>query len=72
MSHVQIVSGAYHKYEDMIALGAYKEGSNPKVDYALSMIEKLNRYLRQGMNEHRDLGDSIQGLYCIFEEMSGD
>ncbi len=58
----------YHKYEDMINLGAYKEGANPKVDYALRMIDKLRTYLRQGMNERRDYTDSLQGLYCIFDE----
>ncbi|MBI4688639.1 MAG: FliI/YscN family ATPase [Nitrospirae bacterium] len=58
----------YHKYEDMINLGAYKEGANPKVDHAIRMIEKLRAYLRQGMNERRDYTDSLQGLYCMFDE----
>ncbi len=59
---------AYKKVEDMINLGAYKEGTNPKTDYAVRMIDKLRAYLKQGMNDRRDLGDSLQGLYCIFEE----
>ncbi len=58
---------AYKKVEDMINLGAYKEGTNPKVDYAITMIDKLRAYLRQGMNERRDMGDSLQGLTFIFE-----
>lgn len=62
----------YKKLEDMINLGAYKEGTNPKVDYSVKMIEKLRGYLRQGMNERRDIADSLQGLYCIFEEMAHD
>ncbi|HET6514210.1 MAG TPA: FliI/YscN family ATPase [Thermodesulfovibrionales bacterium] len=63
----------YKKFEDMISLGAYKEGSNPKVDYAIRMIDDLKGYLRQGMSERRDLGDSLQGLYFLFEgkEMRG-
>lgn len=57
----------YKKFEDMINLGAYKEGSNPKVDYAINKIDKLKSYIKQGINERRDLADSIQGLYLIFD-----
>lgn len=62
------VLAAYRKLEDMINLGAYKEGTNPKVDYAVKMIDRLRGYLRQGMRDKRDFGDSIQGLYFIFDE----
>jgi len=61
----------YKKVEDMINLGAYKEGSNPKVDHAIKMIDKLKAYLRQGMNEKRDFGDSLQGLYFLLENAEG-
>jgi len=60
---------AYKKVEDMINLGAYKAGSNAKVDYAISMFDRLKGYLRQGMNERRDLTDSIQGLSLLFEKV---
>jgi flagellum-specific ATP synthase len=59
----------YKRMEDMINLGAYKDGSNPKVDYAIKMVDRLRGYLRQGMNDRRDMGDSLQGLYMLFEEM---
>ncbi len=58
----------YKKFEDMINLGAYKENSNPKVDNAIMMMDRLKGYIRQGMNEKRDLADSLQGLYLIFDE----
>ncbi len=60
----------YKKFEDMINLGAYKHGTNPDLDLAISMIEKLRGYLRQDMHEIRDFGDSIQGLYFLFDERS--
>jgi flagellum-specific ATP synthase len=59
----------YKKFEDMINLGAYKPGSNFKVDYSLKLIEKMKAYLRQDMNEFIDFSDSLQALYCIFDEM---
>jgi len=58
----------YKKAEDMINLGAYKEGSNPKIDLAVRMIDKLKAYLRQGMHDRRDLADSLQGLHFLFED----
>ncbi len=58
----------YKKYEDLISIGAYKEGTNPKVDEAIGMIERLRDYQRQGIFERRDMGDSLQGLYMLFGE----
>jgi len=58
----------YRKFEDLINLGAYKEGSNPKVDYAIKMMDNLKSYLRQDISERYDISDSIQDLYLIFEE----
>ncbi len=57
----------YKKFEDMINLGAYKEGTNPKVDYALNKIDKLKSYIKQGIEERRDFADSMQGLYLTFD-----
>jgi flagellum-specific ATP synthase len=57
----------YHKQEDMINLGMYKAGSSAAIDYAIAMNDRLKAYLRQGMNEKRDLSDCLQGLYCLFD-----
>ncbi len=62
------IYATYKKYEDMIIIGAYKSGTNPKVDYAIKMIDTLKSYLRQGMNQKRDFIDSLQGLYCLLED----
>lgn len=59
----------FKRHEDMINLGVYKEGTNPKVDYAIKMIDKLRGYLRQDINEKRDIVDSLQDLYFIFDEV---
>lgn len=57
----------YKKMEDLINLGAYKEGSNPKVDYTVSMIDRFKEFLVQGMNEKVDFPESLDRLYGIFE-----
>ncbi|HDH53290.1 MAG TPA: flagellum-specific ATP synthase FliI, partial [Nitrospirae bacterium] len=65
---VEVLS-TYKKFEDMINLGAYKQGANEKVDYAIKIIERLKNYLRQDMNDLVDYADAVQGLYSIFDEM---
>ncbi|MDY6880738.1 MAG: flagellar protein export ATPase FliI [Desulfatiglans sp.] len=52
----------YKKAEDIINIGAYVSGSNPKIDYAISMIDRVNAYLKQGIDEDLNLQDSIQQL----------
>jgi flagellum-specific ATP synthase len=59
------VLATYRKHEDMISIGAYKEGSNPKVDRAIRMIEGLKSYLRQGMSERWKFRDSVDQLHQL-------
>lgn len=61
------VLATYKRLEDMINLGAYKEGSNPKVDNAIRMIDRLMAYLKQGMYERHDLAESIKSLRALVE-----
>lgn len=42
----------YRDAEDLINIGAYQEGNNPRIDFAISKIDTINNYLRQGIDEH--------------------
>ncbi len=44
----------YQKAEDMINIGAYSKGTNPKIDLALSKIDRINLYLQQDAEEMVD------------------
>jgi flagellum-specific ATP synthase len=57
----------YRKAEDLINIGAYVAGSNPKIDYAIKMIEKINRYLKQEIDETTPFDESISQLARLFE-----
>lgn len=57
----------YRKAEDLINIGAYVSGSNPKIDYAIEMIEKINSYLKQDIDETTDFAESIFRLAQLFE-----
>lgn len=52
----------YKRAEDLINIGAYVNGSNPKIDYAISMIEPIQKYLRQGIEENAGFEESIEQL----------
>ncbi|MGD2038520.1 MAG: flagellar protein export ATPase FliI [Desulfobacterales bacterium] len=56
----------YRKAEDLINIGAYVAGSNPKIDYAIEMIEKISNYLKQGIDETTDFDESISQLAQLF------
>lgn len=46
-SHLRDLMAAYKENEDLIAVGAYARGSNPKVDKALIIYDELMGLLRQ-------------------------
>ncbi|MFY9270881.1 MAG: FliI/YscN family ATPase [Candidatus Manganitrophaceae bacterium] len=57
----------YAKVEDLIHIGAYKPGSNPKADQAIARWDRIQGYLRQRVDEKVSLQESIQALRHIFE-----
>lgn len=60
------ILATYRKAEDLINIGAYVAGSNPKIDYAIKMIERINGYLRQQVGERVPLAESIAQLHALF------
>lgn len=46
-SKIRDVMGVYEKNSDLVSIGAYKAGTNPKLDYALSKIDGINQFLMQ-------------------------
>ncbi|MBN1905731.1 MAG: FliI/YscN family ATPase [Deltaproteobacteria bacterium] len=49
----------YAKIEDLVNLGAYEKGNNRNTDYALDMIEALNGFLRQDVNDGSTIEASV-------------
>lgn len=56
----------YRKAEDLINIGAYVAGSNPKIDYAVKMIEPINRYLKQDIDTTTNFEESVSQLAQLF------
>ncbi|MBU8849544.1 MAG: flagellar protein export ATPase FliI [Desulfobacterales bacterium] len=61
------VVATYRKAEDLINIGAYVEGSNPEIDNAIKMIDKINLFLRQGVDEKVNFEESKEQLLALFD-----
>jgi len=57
----------YARVEDFINAGAYRSGSNPAVDNAITMHNPIENFLIQGVNETSSLEDTLNGV----AELSG-
>lgn len=53
---------AYRDHEDLISVGAYRQGSNKVVDAAIAMQDQINGFLRQAVDEPSTLDDARAGL----------
>ncbi len=62
------VLATYQEAEDLINIGAYKNGSNKNIDYAIKKIDAVNEYLMQPTHEKQEFEDELAALAAIFEE----
>lgn len=56
----------YKKSEDLINVGAYVKGTNPKVDVAIDLIDSINGFLKQSTDSHIAYEDTLDNLKNIF------
>lgn len=56
----------YKDAEDLINLGAYVKGSNKKIDLSIQYNDRLNGYLKQGIEEKSDFNTSLEKLISMF------
>ncbi len=68
-SKLRDILGIYEKNADLVAIGAYKEGTNPKLDFALSKIDEINFFLQQEINDTFSFEKSLELLGEILQEV---
>lgn len=61
-SHLRDLLASYKESEDLINVGAYASGSNPKVDKAINIFTDLENLLRQQVDESYE-------IHQLFEKM---
>lgn len=55
----------YKESEDLINIGAYVSGSNPKIDTAIKHNEKIIDFLKQDFSEESIFDDTVQQLFTL-------
>lgn len=67
VSKAREVLANYKKNEMLIRIGEYKRGSDRDADYAIDHIDRLNRFLKQTIDEKSNFQETLQGLKSIFK-----
>lgn len=68
---LKMVYATYKESEDLINIGAYAKGSNSKIDFAISMIDRIKDYLKQDITEDSKYDDTVIRLTNMFTKMKG-
>ena len=57
----------YRDAEDLINIGAYVKGSNEKIDYAISLIDRILGFVQQPTDERFTFEQVLEQLFNVFE-----
>jgi flagellum-specific ATP synthase len=58
----------YQQHRDLIAVGAYQRGSDPRVDSAIALWPRMQQFLQQDMHERVDFAASLTALQAALAE----
>ncbi len=64
---VREVLATYKKNELLIKIGEYKRGTDKNVDFSIDYVDKVNRFLRQGIDEKCNWQETQQQLKALFK-----
>jgi type III secretion protein N (ATPase) len=62
---VRELMAAYEQKRDLIALGAYKRGSDARTDEAIAAMDAINDFLRQGTHENPSFAETRRRLLAL-------
>jgi flagellum-specific ATP synthase len=65
LQHARLVKEAYATYRanrDLISVGAYRQGSDPKIDMAIHSQEAIRSLVEQPLNQPADFSSSLKAL----------
>ncbi len=61
-ANVRDILATYADAEDLVNIGAYVPGANPRIDRALDRIEDVWAFLRQPMDEKASMDETLKRL----------
>ncbi len=66
---IKDVMAVYKESEDLINIGAYKRGSNKKIDTAIDIIDEINGFLKQETDVSFSFEETLERLKNIYTEL---
>ena len=55
----------YSQAEDLINIGAYSKGANPRIDQAIAVHDRIQLFLKQGIDERASYADTLNTMHAI-------
>ncbi|MEG3767502.1 flagellar protein export ATPase FliI [Alteromonas sp. 14N.309.X.WAT.G.H12] len=62
---IRQVYSTYQQNRDLIAIGAYAKGSDPRIDLSIRAEPAINAFLQQGMTQILNYDESLQGMNAL-------
>lgn len=59
------ILSTYKEAEDLINIGAYKSGANPKIDRSIKLIDPINDFLKQSTHDVSNINMAMRHLANI-------
>lgn len=66
IGQVREVLANYKKNELLIRIGEYKPGSDKQADFAIKYVDKVNRFLKQKVDEKCSFEETMEQLQALF------
>ena len=63
--HARKILSKYAEVELLVQIGEYKAGADPVTDEALSKVEAVNTFLKQGLDEKSAFNETLQALQRV-------
>ncbi|MBR3731009.1 MAG: flagellum-specific ATP synthase FliI, partial [Spirochaetales bacterium] len=71
VSQIRDLMAEYNDKEEMITIGMYVRGSNPKTDLAIDMHEAIEHFLTQNVDEGYTFDETLNEMASLFGGGSG-
>jgi flagellum-specific ATP synthase len=56
------ILATYEDAKDLIDIGAYKKGSNPRIDEAIRLIDKCHGFIRQDIYDEAVFANTLESM----------
>jgi flagellum-specific ATP synthase len=60
---------AYNRNRDLIAIGAYQRGADPRTDAAVALWPRIEAFLKQDVRAGAGFGESLSQLHTLLEHL---